>query len=69
MPVAMKRVELASGKHAVALLWALALAAHGIEAEARRTRGGFQVIVSGDNAVKLAGLCFLYGRRERLGGR
>jgi hypothetical protein len=27
----------------------------------RRTRGGFQVIVSGDNAVKLAGLYFLYG--------
>ena len=45
---------MASGKRAAALLWAVALAAHGIEAEVRRTRGGFQVIVSGDNAVKLA---------------
>jgi hypothetical protein len=57
----MKRVELASGKRAVALLWAVALAAHGIETEVRRTRCGFQVIVSGDNAVKLAGLYFLFG--------
>ncbi|MCC6036534.1 MAG: hypothetical protein LM559_05725 [Pyrobaculum sp.] len=54
MSVAMKRVELASGKRAAAPLWAVVLAAHGIEAEVRRTRGGFQVIVSGDNAVKLA---------------
>ena len=37
--VAMKRVELASGERAVILLWAVALAAHGIEAEVRRTRG------------------------------
>ncbi len=54
-------VGLTSGKRAVAPLWAVALAAHGIEAEVRRTRGGFQVIVSGDNAVKLARLYFLYG--------
>ena len=58
---ARKAVGLTSGKRAVALLRAVALAAHGIEAEVRRTRGGFQVIVSGDNAVKLAGLYFLYG--------
>jgi hypothetical protein len=51
---ARKAVGLTSGKRAVALLRAVALAAHGIEAEVRRTRGGFQVIVSGDNAVKLA---------------
>jgi hypothetical protein len=50
----MGEVGLASGKRAAALLWAVVLAAHGIEAEVRRTRGGFQVIVSGDNAVKLA---------------
>jgi hypothetical protein len=58
---ARKAVGLTSGKRAVALLRAVALAAHGIKAEVRRTRGGFQVIVSGDNAVKLAGLYFLYG--------
>jgi Fe2+ transport system protein FeoA len=61
VPVAMGVVGLTSGKRAVALLWAVALAAHGIEAEVRRTRSGFQVIVSGDNAVKLARLHFLYG--------
>jgi len=58
---ARKAVGLTSGKRAVALLRAVALAAHGIKAEVRRTGGGFQVIVSGDNAVKLAGLYFLYG--------
>ncbi len=57
----MKRIELTSGKRAVALLWAVALEAYGIKAEVRRTKGGFQVIVSGDNAVKLAGLYFLHG--------
>ena len=30
---------MASGKRAAALLWAVVLAAHGIEAEVRRTRG------------------------------
>jgi hypothetical protein len=58
---AMKRVKLASGKRAVALLWAAALAAHGIKAEVRRVGSVFHVIASGDDAVKLAGLYFLYG--------
>jgi hypothetical protein len=58
---AMKKIGLASGEHAVALLWAAALAAHGIKAEVRRVRGAFQVIVSSSDAVKLAGLYFLYG--------
>ncbi len=58
---AIKRVKLASGKYAVALLWGAVLAAYGIEAEVRRVGSAFQVIVSGDDAVKLAGLYFLYG--------
>jgi tetratricopeptide (TPR) repeat protein len=58
---ATKRVKLASGKRAVALLWAAALAAHGIKAEVRRVGSVFHVIASGDDAVKLAGLYFLFG--------
>ncbi len=58
---ATKRVKLASGKRAVALLWAAALAAHGIKAEVRKVRSVFHVIASGDDAVKLAGLYFLFG--------
>jgi hypothetical protein len=58
---AMKRVVLVSGKRAVALLWKAALAAHGIKAEVRRTGGALHVIVSGGDAVKLAGLYFRYG--------
>ncbi len=58
---ARKEVGLTSGKRAVARLWAAALAAHGIKAEVRGAGSALQVIVSGDNAVKLAGLYFLYG--------
>jgi hypothetical protein len=58
---AMKEVGLTSGRRAVALLWAAALAAHGIEAEVRDADGTFDVVASGDDAVKLAGLYFLYG--------
>jgi hypothetical protein len=58
---AMGVVGLSSGKRAVAQLWGAALAAYGIEAEVRRVGSAFQVIVSGDDAVKLAGLYFLYG--------
>jgi hypothetical protein len=56
-----KKVELASGKRAVALLWGAALAAHGIKAEVRRAGRGFDVVASGGDAVKLAGLYFLFG--------
>jgi hypothetical protein len=52
---------LTSGERAVVLLWGAVLAAYGIEAEVRRVGSAFQVIVSGDDAVKLAGLYFLYG--------
>jgi len=58
---ARKEVGLTSGKRAAALLWGAVLAAYGIEAEVRRVRSTFQVIVSGDNAVKLVRLYFLYG--------
>jgi DUF971 family protein len=56
-----KEVGLTSGDHAVALLWAAALAAHGIKAEVRRAGGAFDVVAYGDGAVRLAGLYFLYG--------
>jgi len=55
------KVGLTSGERGIALLWAAALAAHGIEAEVRRVGSAFQVIASGDDAVKLARLYFLYG--------
>jgi DUF971 family protein len=58
---AMRVVGLTGGEGAIALLWAAVLAAHGIEAEVRRTGGAFKVIVSGGDAVKLASLYFLYG--------
>jgi tetratricopeptide (TPR) repeat protein len=59
---AMKRVVLASGKLEVALLWAAALAAHGIETKVQRVgRDASQVVTSGVSAARLAGLYFLYG--------
>jgi len=58
---AMKRVMLTSGKRAVVLLWAAALAAHGIKTEMQRVRRAPKVVTSGGDAVKLAGLYFLYG--------
>ena len=57
----MKRVELAGGRHAVALLWKAALVAHGIETEVRGVGGGFVAVTSGGDAARLAGLYFLYG--------
>jgi hypothetical protein len=58
---AMKKVELASGERAVALLWKAALVAHGIEAEVRDVGRGFDAVTSGGDAARLAGLYFLYG--------
>ena len=58
---AMKRVELTSGKHAVALLWTATLAAYGIKAEVRGAGRGLKVVASGIGAVRLAGLYFRYG--------
>ena len=63
---ARKEVVLTSGKREIVLLWAAALTAHGIKAEVRKVGSGdavlgFQVIVSGVSAARLAGLYFLYG--------
>ncbi|MFZ8808714.1 MAG: hypothetical protein ACO2PN_11505 [Pyrobaculum sp.] len=58
---AMKRIELISGEREIALLWAAALAAHGIETKVRRVGNTPRVLVSGGGAVRLASLCFLYG--------
>ena len=58
---ALKKVELVSGKHAVALLWAAALAAYSIEAKVRGAGGAIRVITSGGDAARLAGLYFLFG--------
>ncbi len=58
---AMKRIELASGECEVALLWAAALAAHGIKTKIGKGRGAYRVNAFGDDAVKLARLYFLYG--------
>jgi len=59
---AMKRVVLVSGNRAVARLWGAVLAAHGIKTEVRGTgRRKFDVVASGDDAARLAGLYFLYG--------
>jgi hypothetical protein len=55
------KVVLTSGKRAVALLWKAALAAHGIEAKVEEVGGVPRVVAFGDDAVKLAGLYFLYG--------
>jgi len=57
----MRMVVLTSGEREIAMLWAAVLAAYGIKAEVQRVRGAFQVIVSGGDAVRLAGLYFLYG--------
>jgi hypothetical protein len=58
---AMRLVDLTSGERVIALLWGAALAAHGIKVEVRRVRSVYDVIASGDDAVKLAGLYFRYG--------
>jgi len=58
---AMGVVGLTSGEGAIALLWGTVFAAHGIKAEVRRARGAFDVVASGRDAVKLAGLYFLFG--------
>ncbi len=55
-----KEVGLTSGKHAVALLWKAALAAHGIKTEVRGTDRKLDVVASGGGAARLAGLYFLY---------
>ncbi len=58
---AMRMVVLTSGEREIAMLWAAVLAAYGIKAEVQRIGGAFQVVVSGGDAVRLAGRYFLYG--------
>jgi hypothetical protein len=58
---AMKEVGLTSGEREIALLWAAALAAHGIETEVRSPGRWFNVIAPGDDATRLARLYFFYG--------
>jgi tetratricopeptide (TPR) repeat protein len=58
---AMRVVILTSGEREIDLLWAATLAAYGIKTKAVNVGSGYQVVASGDDAVKLADLYFLYG--------
>ncbi len=60
MSKVMGEVGLASGKHAVALLWKVAFAAYDVEAEVKDRRR-LKVVASGVGTTRLAGLYFLYG--------
>jgi hypothetical protein len=55
------KVSLTSGEREIALLWATALAAHGIKAKAEYAGSVSQVVASGVGAARLAGLYFLFG--------
>ncbi len=57
----MGEVGLTRGKLEDALFWAAVFAAHGTKAKVRDARSALQVIVSGGNAARLAGLYFLSG--------
>jgi hypothetical protein len=57
----MKKIELTSGEHAVALLWAAALAAHSIKTKVENAGSAFKVAALGGDAARLAGLYFFYG--------
>jgi hypothetical protein len=56
-----KEIGLASGERVIALLWTAALAAYDIKTEVRKAGRGFDVVSSGGDAARLAGLYFLYG--------
>jgi hypothetical protein len=58
---AMGVVGLTRGKCATALLWAATLAAHNIKTKVEKAGSAFHVVASGDDAVRLARLYFLYG--------
>jgi hypothetical protein len=62
------KVDLASGEREIALLWGAALAAYGIKAEVEDAGSAFKVVTSGDDAVRLARLYFLYGPHLLEGG-
>jgi hypothetical protein len=57
---ALRMVGLTSGKHAVALLWAAALAAYGIKTKVEKSKEAFLVAAFGGDAAKLAALYFLF---------
>ncbi len=57
----MKKIGLASGEHAVAMLRAAALAAHSIKTKVENAGSAFKVAALGGDAARLAGLYFLYG--------
>jgi hypothetical protein len=62
LSAAMGEAGLDSGEREIALLWAAAFAAHGIEAEVRKKGGNvFSVTASDSDAARLAGLYFRYG--------
>jgi hypothetical protein len=65
---AMKKVVLTSGEREIALLWRATLAAYGIETKARDAGWKFDVVASGGDAARLAGLYFLYGAPLLEGG-
>ncbi len=56
-----REVDLTSGERGIAMLWAAALAAHSIKTKVEKAGSAFLVVASGDDAVKLARLYFLYG--------
>gem|GEM_PF-364777 len=56
-----RKVSLASGERGIALLWRAAFRAYGIRAEVRGAGTAFEVVASGGDAVRLAGLYFLFG--------
>jgi hypothetical protein len=65
---AMKKVVLTSGEREIALLWRATLAAYGIKTKARDAGWKFDVVASGGDAARLAGLYFLYGSPLLEGG-
>jgi len=58
---ALKEVGLTSGRRAVDLLWGAAFAAYDIKTKVTKAGSAFHVVASGEDAVKLASLYFLYG--------
>jgi hypothetical protein len=58
---ARKEVGLTIGEREIDLLWIATFAAYDIKTEVRKAGRGFDVVSSGGDAVRLAGLYFLYG--------
>jgi hypothetical protein len=58
---ALKEVGLTSGEREIAMLWGAAFAAYDIKTKVTKAGSAFHVVASGEDAVKLASLYFLYG--------